>query len=183
MDFLKELFNGGSMTYEQLSAAVRSKGLSVVDATGGAYVPKADVEGLNGQISTLTGQLNDANKKLEGYDPNWKQQAEADRKKLEAMQFDFALEKGISAAKPRNAKAVAALIDREKLKFAGGDLIGLDKQLEELRKGEDTAFLFAEAAPQTKVKTGMSHQNNGEGAPDKKDAANDALRSFFRGGN
>ena len=40
MDFLKELFNGGAMTYEQLSAAVKSKGLSVVDATGGAYVPK-----------------------------------------------------------------------------------------------------------------------------------------------
>ena len=62
MDFLKELFNGGSMTYEQLSAAVKSKGLSVVDATGGAYVPKADVDGLNSQISTLTGQLGDANK-------------------------------------------------------------------------------------------------------------------------
>ena len=40
-----------------------------------------------------------------------------------------------------------------------------------MKKGEDTAFLFAEAAPQPKLKTSMSHQNNGEGAPDKKDAA------------
>ena len=31
MDFLKELFNGGAMTYEQLSAAVKSKGFSVVN--------------------------------------------------------------------------------------------------------------------------------------------------------
>lgn len=182
MEFLKELFNGGALTYDQLAAAAKSKGYSVVNAAGGAYVPKSDLDGLSGQITTLTGQLNEANKKLEGYDPNWKQQAEADRRKLEAMQFDFALEKGISAAKPRNVRAVAALIDREKLKFAGGELIGLEKQLDELKKGEDTAFLFAAEEP-SRIKTGMSHENNGDGAPDKKDAANDALRSFFRGGN
>ena len=181
MEFLKELFNGGSLTYDQLSAAVKSKGYSVVDIAGGAYAPNSDIDGLNGQIATLTGQLNEANKKLEGYDPDWKAQAEADRKKLEAMQFDFALEKGITAAKPRNAKAVAALIDREKLKYAGGELIGLDKQIEDLKKSEDTAFLFEQEQP--KGKTGMTHQNNGEGSPDKKEAANDALRSIFRGGN
>lgn len=183
MEFLKELFNGGAMTYDQLSAAVKSKGFSVVNAAGGAFVPKADLDELNGQITTLTGQLNDANKKLEGYDPNWKTQAEAAQKQLEKMQFDFALEKGITAAKPRNAKAVMALIDREKLKFAGGEVIGLDKQLEDLKKNEDTAFLFVSDQETPKLKTGITHQNNGTGTPDKKDAANDALRSIFKGGN
>lgn len=180
MEFLKELFNGGALTYDQLASAVKGKGYSVVNAAGGAYVPKSDIDGLNGQIATLQTQLGEANKKLEGYDPNWKQQAEADRKKLEAMQFDFALEKGVSAANPRNAKAVMALIDRDKLKFVGGELIGLDKQLDDMKKGDDTAFLFSTVE---KLKTGMSHQNNVEGAPDKKDAANEALRSIFRGGN
>ena len=181
MEFLKELFNGGAMTYDQLSAAVKSKGFSVVNAAGGAYVPKSDIDGLNGQITTLTTQLSDANKKLEGYDPNWKTQADAAQKQLEKMQFEFALEKGVSAAKPRNAKAVMALLDREKLKFAGGEVIGLDKQLDDLKKGEDTAFLFDQEQP--KLKTGMTHQNNGTGTPDKNDAVNDALRSIFKGGN
>ena len=143
-------------------------------------MPKSDIDGLSGQIATLQTQLGEANKKLEGYDPNWKQQAEADRKKLETMQFDFVLEKGVSAANPRNTKAVMAQLDRDKLKFVGGEIIGLDKQLEELRKREDTAFLFNQPE---KLKTGMSHQNNGDGAPDKKDAANEALRSIYRGGN
>lgn len=183
MDFLKELFNGGALTYDQLATAAKGKGFDIVNAAGGAYVPKADVDGLNGQISTLTGQLGEANKKLEGYDPNWKTQVEADRKQLEEQQFAFALEKGIAAAKPRNTKAVAALIDRDKLKLAGGELIGLEKQLEDLKKDNETAFLFQPDVTPTKVKTGLSHQNNGEGAPDKKDAANNALRSFFRGGN
>lgn len=85
MEFLKELFNGGALTYDQLASAVKGKGYSVVNAAGGAYVPKSDIDGLNGQITTLQTQLGEANKKLEGYDPNWKQQAEADRKKLEAI--------------------------------------------------------------------------------------------------
>ena len=173
MEFLKELFNGGALTYEQLETAAKEKGFSVVNSAGGAYVPKD-------QVDTLTSQLSAANKKLEGYDPEWKTKAEAEQRRLEAMQFDFALEKGVGAANPRNAKAVMALIDREKLKFAGGELIGLEKQLEELKKGEDTAFLFTQTE---KLKTGLSHQNNGDGAPDKKDAANEALRSIFRGGN
>ena len=123
----------------------------------------------------LNGQLSEANKKLEGYDPEWKVKVEGEQRKLEAMQFDFALEKGIGAAKPRNAKAVMALIDRDKLKFAGGELIGLDKQLDDLKKGEDTAFLFAEQEPQ---KTGMSHRGS-EGSDNKTEAANAALRAVF----
>jgi hypothetical protein len=180
MDFLKELFGGSALTHEQLTAKAREKGLSVVNATGGAYIPKADADNLNGQIATLTSQIADANKKLEGYDPNWKAQSDAERQKLEKMQFDFALEKAIASANPRNVKAVRALIDCDKLKFAGGEVIGLEKQLESLKKGEDTAFLFAAATPL--ASTGRSHQNAGEGDPDKKEAANAALRSFRNGG-
>lgn len=169
MEFLKELFGGGALTFEQLEAAAQAKGFSVVNAAGGAYVPKE-------QVDALSGQLSDANKKLEGYDPEWKVKVDGEQRKLEAMQFDFALEKGVGAAKPRNAKAVMALIDRDKLKFAGGELIGLDKQLEELKKGEDTAFLFAEQ--ETPLKTGMSHCGT-EGGDSKTEAANAALRAVF----
>lgn len=179
MEFLKELFNGGSLTYDQLAEAARGKGFRVVDASSGDYVPKADADSLGGQIATLTAQLAEADKKLEGYDPTWKDQAKAARKELEDQQFGFALEKAVAAAKPRNAKAVLAMLDREKLSFAGGEVIGLDKQLEILRKGEDTAFLFQEDRP---MKTGLSHQNAHEvGGDDKKEAANEALRSLFSG--
>lgn len=171
MEFLEELFpDGQALTYDQLAEAAKEKGFQVVNAAGGAYVPKSQVE-------TLSGQLTDANKKLEGYDPTWKEKAEAAQKKLEAQQFEFALEKAVAAAGPRNAKAVMAMLDREKLTFAGGEIVGLDKQLGELKKGEDTAFLFEEQKP---IKTGLSHQNAHEvGGDDKKEAANEALRSFF----
>ena len=171
MEFLKELFpDGQALTYDQLAEAAKGKGFQVVNAAGGAYVPKSQVE-------TLSGQLTEANKKLEGYDPTWKEKADAAQKKLEAQQFEFALEKAVAAAGPRNAKAVMAMLDREKLTFAGGEIVGLDKQLGELKKGEDTAFLFEEQKP---IKTGLAHPNAHEvGGDDKKEAANEALRSFF----
>lgn len=176
MEFLKDLFGGGSLTYDQLAEAAKSKGFQVVNATGGAYVPKADVDNLNTRIGTLTGQLNDANRKLEGYDPEWKAKADAAQKQLDAQAFDFALDKALAGAKARNVTAVKAMLDREKLSFAGGEVIGLDKQLAALRKGEDTAFLFEQ---ETQQKTGMSHQGGGEGTPDKKEEANAALRALF----
>ncbi len=176
MEFLKELFGGGALTYEQLAQAAKDKGIRAVDAAGGAYVPRAELDHAQGQVGTLSAQLGEANKKLEGYDPTWKDKAETARKELEAQQFDFALERGLAAAKPRNVKALLPFLDREKLSLAGGEVIGLDKQLEALKKGADTAFLFEEETPRS---MSMTHQYGGEGAPDKKDLANAALRSIF----
>lgn len=176
MEFLKELFSGGPLTYDQMVQAAKEKGIQAVNAAGGAYVPKADLEHAQGQVASLTAQLGEASKKLEGYDPTWRDKAETARRELEAKQFDFALERALAAAKPKNAKALLPFLDREKLKLADGEIIGLDKQLEALKKGEDTAFLFEAEPPR---RTGMSHQYGNEGTPDKKDAANAALRSFF----
>ena len=176
MEFLKELFSGGPLTYEQLTQAAKDKGIQAVNAAGGAYVPKADLDHAQSQVTTLTTQLGEANKKLEGYDPTWKDKAETAQKELEARQFDFALERALAAAKPRNAKAVLPFLNRDKLTLADGEIIGLDKQLEALKKGADTAFLF-EAEPTRSMS--MTHQYGGEGAPDKKDMANAALRSVF----
>ena len=176
MEFLKDLFNGGPLTYDQLVQAAKEKGIQVVNASGGAYVPKADLDNAQGQVTTLTAQLGEANKKLEGYDPTWKDKADAAKRELEAQQFDFALERALAAAKPRNVKALLPFLDREKLTLAGGEIVGLDKQLEALKKGEDTAFLFEAEQPR---RTSMSHQYSGEGSPDTKDMANAALRSLF----
>lgn len=162
--------------------------LKNLDMGEGARLPDSAVEAIMAeygksktqfetQIGTLKNQLTEANGKLEGYDPSWKQKAEDAQKQLERQQFDFALERAVSAAKPRNAKAVMALLDREKLTFAAGEIVGLDKQLTALKDGEDTAFLFADDKPR---KTGLSHQGGRDvGGDDKKEEANNALRSIF----
>ena len=93
--------------------------LKNLDLGEGAKLPDSAVEAIMAEygktkqqqdqtISTLQSQLSEANKKLEGYDPEWKTKAEQAEQKLQSQQFDFALERAVAAAKPRNAKAVMA---------------------------------------------------------------------------
>lgn len=63
MDFLKALFpDGGALTYEQLEAAARERKMNIVNLADGGYVSKGKhddtVKGLNGQITSLQGQIN-----------------------------------------------------------------------------------------------------------------------------
>ena len=178
MEFLKDLFGGQALTFDQLQTAAQGKGFEVVNAAGGAYVSKADADNLRSQVSTLTVQLGEANKKLEGFDPEWKKKADAATQQLNQQKFDFALEKALSKSGARSGAAVRGLLNRDKLQLADdGEILGLDKQLDALKKAEDTAFLFEE---QKKVSTGMSHEGGTEVTQDKKEAANEAFRSIFR---
>lgn len=177
MEFLKDLFGGQALTFDQLQTAAQGKGFEVVNAAGGAYVSKADADNLRSQVSTLTGQLGEANKKLEGFDPEWKVKADAATQQLNQQKFDFALEKALSKSGARSGAAVRGLLNRDKLQLADdGEIIGLDKQLDALKKAEDTAFLFEE---QKKGSTGMSHEGGREVTMDAKEAANAALRECF----
>lgn len=163
--------------------------LKELDLGEGAKLPDSAVDAIMAEhgktktqlettISTLQSQLQEANGKLAGYDPEWKAKAQAAEQKLQAQQFDFALERAVAAAKPRNTKAVLALLDREKLTYAGGEVVGLEKQLNTLKEAEDTAFLFQTETKPTK--TGMSHQGGGDvGGNDKKAETNAAIRAAF----
>ena len=50
MEFLKELFNGGALTYDQLAAAAKGKGCEVVNAAQDAMKARygADLQGCGG---------------------------------------------------------------------------------------------------------------------------------------
>ena len=61
-----------------------------------------DVDKLQGKITELTGQLADKDKQ-------WQE-------KLDGMAFDGRIKDAITAAKGRNAKAIAALLDTDKLR-------------------------------------------------------------------
>lgn len=62
--------------------------------------------------------------------------------RLEAQQFDFALERKLVEAKAKNVKATKALLDTAKLKLDGETVLGLEDQLKALR--ESDPYLFGE---------------------------------------
>ena len=118
MEFLRELFGDQALTYEQLHQAVQSRGFDVVNAQGGAYVPKS-------QVDTLQGSLLAANKKLEGYDPEWKEKAAAEQQKLEQQKMDFAIESAVARAKPEKKKKQTGM------SHEGGHEVGKDENKKE----------------------------------------------------
>lgn len=131
---------------------------------------KTEVDDLKSQVATLQGQLS---KKTSDYDSLKEStkdyetlsqkinQLELDKAQLTTekaqltvdldtkvaqLQKTHAIETSVRDAKARNVKAVIAQLDVDKITFKDGELSGLSEQLDALKSGEDTAFLFGENA-------------------------------------
>lgn len=85
-----------------------------------------DVAKLQGEIATLQG-------KLDGKDKEW-------QVKLDGMAFDGKVKDAITAAKGRSAKAIAALLDLDKLRESKDQETDIKAAVEALKK--DSAYLF-----------------------------------------
>ena len=120
-----------------------------------------DVKDLQGKVTALTDELNNTKSTYEN--------------QITDMRFTAALEGKISALKPRNAKAVMALLDVENLKKSKNQDADIAAALEAVKK--DNGYLFDEgkASPRVVTSTQTTTDNT-----DKKAAANDAFRSLFK---
>lgn len=107
-----------------------------------------DVETLKSTIETLQ---EDNKKKGEEY------QAE-----LHKIKLDTAVELAISSLKGKNAKAIKALLDLENASFLDdGKIKGLDTQLKDLAKAEDSSFLFEQKEEKKPNLTGFTPAESG----------------------
>lgn len=81
---------------------------------------------------------------------------------LKAVQINSAVEKELTAAGAKNLKAVKALLEGlDKAELDGENVKGLADQIKKLKTGEDTKFLFNEAAPGFKgAKAGSDPKGN-----------------------
>ena len=121
----------------------------------------AEMNDLKQQITTLTAErdtarnnLSDANKKLEGYDPEWKtkaEKAESDAKaQVAAMQQDFAAQTAAAGVKFSSESAKRAFLSdlkAKKLPLQDGKLLGFEDYLKSYRESDPDAFAPEKAAP------------------------------------
>lgn len=122
---------------------------------------KGDADDLKSQITQLTTQLKDKTTEFDNLKESTKDydtlqetinQLNTDKSnltnelntKVSKIQKEHAIESNIRDAKAKNVKAVMALLDIEKITFENGELGGISEQLEALKKGEDTSFLFGD---------------------------------------
>lgn len=127
---------------------------------------KGELDNYKTQLENVTNELNTLKNSTKDYDSLKEQvtQLTADKTnlqaelttKLEQLQKTHDTENKVRDAKAKNVKAVMALLDPTK---------DTDEQLEALKKGEDTSFLFGEAQPASPAgaKPNNPPSNGGQG--------------------
>ena len=149
-----------------------------------------DTNGLKASVATLTAerdaartQLGEANKKLEGYDPDWKQKAadaqqQADRRVAE-LKAQFAADHAAAGLKFSSESAkrafMADLTGKQLPLQDDGTLLGFDDFVASYKKTDPGAFAPEGGLPRMSGSTAGTPA----GLTDK-DLANAALRTFAR---
>lgn len=147
-----------------------------------------DLNDLKQQITTLTAErdtarnnLSDANKKLEGYDPEWRtkaEKAENDAKaQVAAMQQDFAARTAAAGVKFSSESAKRAFLSdlkAKKLPLQDGKLLGFDDYVASYKKTDPGAF-----APEGGLPRVSGSATGTPAGPTTNEQANAAIRAAF----
>ena len=155
MDWLKELLKKAGIPEDKLDSTITD----ISKELPKHFIPKDKFNEVNEAKKKLETDLQERDKQLEqlknaaGNSEELKAQieqlqaenqkaAEEWQAKMAQMQLDFAIEKALTAAKAKNAKAVKALLDMEKVKLDGEQLLGLEDQLKAIQQSDP--YLFGE---------------------------------------
>jgi predicted RNase H-like nuclease (RuvC/YqgF family) len=182
MDWLKELLKKAGIEEGKLDGVIadinkelpkyfipKDKYNEVAEAKKKLEADIAERDNQLEQLKNAAGNSEELKAQIEQLQAENQKAAEEWQAKVAQMQLDFAIEKALTTAKAKNAKAVKALLDLEKVKLDGDKLLGLDDQLKELQKSD--AYLFGETG---KVGSGTNPPgaDNAEVNPWKKDSWN-----------
>lgn len=153
MEFLKALFEAGALTWEQFSEAVKKAGFEVVNAAGGAYVPKADLDAKQQELDTANTTIKDLRETAKAWDGKDPKKLEDDLKDLQ-IKYDTdtanirkaaAIDLALTRARARDPQLTRAALNMDEIKIdKDGKVTGLDAQVESLKK--DKAWLFEDDA-------------------------------------
>lgn len=177
-EYLKELFGGGAITYDQFVEKLgKAEDVKLANLKEGGYVGKDKFDTLTTERDGLKQQLDEANKTLAGFDPEWKEKAKSLQEEAAAkvlqVQFDYGVKAALKDAKAKNPDMLAKALNLDALKLTDGKIIGLDEQLSKLK--ETDGYLFESEAPTVEIikpGNGVSRQTNEQAALDSFYAGN-----------
>lgn len=188
MDFLKKLFGDKALTFDEFTKAVEGdKELKLVNLSDGGYVAKEKFDAKETELKNISTQLTAANKQIESFKgmdvegikkaaDEWKtkfETATADsEKQIAALRRDNAVDRALMAAKAKNPKLAKAALNMDLIKLDGENLLGLNEQLENLKKTD--GYLFDDTGKEDpnnnssfRVNSGDEHKSGNEAELDK----------------
>lgn len=170
---------GDSFTQIPEDLQKKYKDIDLVDSTD--YVPKSKFDQVDSQAKEYKKQVGERDKQISDLKEQYKNvdgleakvteleainktQKETLEKQLADTIFNNALEKSLDTYSVKDKKLVMALIDKDKLKVDGDNIIGLKEQIEPLQKSHE--YLFE------KQINGTSSFDTGGGDPKPGDVTN-----------
>lgn len=131
---------------------------------------------LQSKVDTIDG----LNQKIAGLETDKTNLTNELNTKVSQIQKTHAIENGVRDAKAKSIKAVLAHLDMDKITFENDQLIGLTEQLDALKAGEDTSFLFGEHTPAPAGTHVHNPPNGGNGGnpPTSKSFAEAVAKAF-----
>jgi len=161
MEFLKSIFEDKALTYADLEAKLKdSKDIKLANLASGKYVDKDKFDKVELKANDLETQLKTANDTIKGFKDldveglkkgvaDWEKKYKDDtatlNEKLTNQTKSSKIEIALLGAKAKNTKAVKALLDESKISLDGDNLLGINEQLEAIKK--DNAYLFDDGKP------------------------------------
>ncbi len=134
--------------YSQIPEELQTKYKDVDLVNSKQYITKDKFNTLNEQLKTANTTITDLkksnkdNEELQTKVTDYETKVKDYEKKIQDMQFNYALEGALKGANVRNTKAVKALLNLEGIKLEGESLIGLNEQIETIKKSD--SYLFTE---------------------------------------
>ena len=165
------------LTKEQIDQIMQENGADIEGAKAALNTQitelKQERDGLKTQVSERdtqleglkknAGKVEDLEKQISDLQEANKASDAAHKAELKQLRIDNAVDRALSAAGAKNAKAVRALLNLEKAELADdGTVKGLSDQITALQKAEDSSFLFQTqtAAKPPKIKGAQPGQSS-----------------------
>lgn len=148
----------------------------VTDLTNQIKTKDSEISTLQSKVNTIDG-LNQQIAQLQTDKTNLTNDLNT---KVSQIQKTHAIENGVRDAKAKSIKAVLAHLDMDKITFENDQLSGLTEQLDALKAGEDTSFLFGEQvyAPAGTHVHNPPNGGNGGTPPTSKSFAEAVAKAF-----
>ena len=143
-ELLKEL----GLTDEQIDKIMTENGKDIEKYKGVSETKENELKTLKDQLEIANNQIEEfkemdigeIKKTADKYREKYKTAKSEAEKELETIKFNHAIEKTLAGAKAKNVKAVKALLDMKGLKRNNDEIVGLNEQLEKIKKENDYLF-------------------------------------------
>jgi hypothetical protein len=173
-----EFLTGLGLTKEQIDAVMAENGKDINAEKSKTQALQEQMTGLQEKLKAFDGvDVGELKAQVKKLSEDMAAQEAAHAKRVAEIEFNSALEAAVLGAKPRNKKAVLALLDTEKLMESKNQSADIAAALEAVRK--ENEYLFEAESRRGGSTPGISTQAGGADEKGAGSPANQAMRVLF----